>query len=133
MLATLVFLLNPIIGRVLTDIPPLKIDGPDQLHLFADAVRVGNVAVLALLFVLYFSSGKHRRPFAEAGALVAIQMFLFETLGRWPAWEQLYPNLASINPLVLALPGLLLGAIVTIAGWQAGHRQHRSRAGAATA
>jgi hypothetical protein len=133
MLATLVFLLNPIIGRVLTDIPPLKIDGPDQLHLFADAVRVGNGAVLALLFVLFVSSAKHRRPFAEAGVLVAIQMLLFETFGRWPAWEQLYPNLASINPLSLALPGLAIGALVTITGWKAGHRQRRSSAGAATA
>jgi hypothetical protein len=133
MLATLVFLLNPVIGRVLTDIPPLKINGPDQLHLFADAVRVGNVAVLALLFVLYISSAKHRRPIAEAGALVAIQMLLFETFGRWPVWEQLYPSLASINPLALALPGLIIGSIVTIAGWRAGYRRRSSSAGAATA
>jgi hypothetical protein len=124
MLATLVFLLNPVIGRVLTDIPPLKINGPGQLHLFADAVRVGNLAVLVLLFVLYRSSPKHGRPFIEAGALVAVQMLLFETLGRWSVWEQAYPGLASMNAIALALPGLALGAIVTAAGWQAGVRRH---------
>lgn len=126
MLATVVFLLNPVIGRVLTTIPPLQINGPEQLHLFADAVRVGNVAVLALLFALYRSSPKHGRPFVEAGALVALQMFLFETLGRSSAWEQIYPGLASVNAIALAIPGLFVGAFVTFAGWQAGKRQKRT-------
>jgi hypothetical protein len=132
MLATLVFLLNPVIGRVLTDIPPLKINGSDQLHLFADAVRVGNLAVLVFLLVLYRSSPKHGRPFIEAGGLVAIQMLLFETLGRWPVWEEAYPGLASMNAIALALPGLALGTMVTAAGWQAGVRRHDLPAGEAT-
>lgn len=123
MFATLVFLLNPVFGRILTDIPPLRIGGPEQLHLFADAVRVGNVAVLGLLFALYRSSAKHGRPFVEAAGLVAVQMLLFETLGRWSAWEQVYPSLASANAVALALPGLIVGTFVTIAGWQAGMRQ----------
>lgn len=120
MLATLVFLLNPVIGRVLTDIPPLKINGPDELHLFADAVRVGNVAVLALLFMLHRSSGKHSRPFVVAGSLVAFQMVLFETVGRWSAWEQVYPTLAFANPVLFALPGIALAGFVIFAGWRAG-------------
>lgn len=131
MLLTLVFLLNPIIGRVLTNIPPLQIDGPDQLHLFAQAVRVGNGLVIALLLVLYYSSAKHRGPFLEAGALVAIQMLLFETVGRWSVWEQAYPSLASVNAVMLALPGLAIGAIVITAGWQAGVRKRSTGVGEA--
>ncbi|MEO7278012.1 MAG: hypothetical protein ABIW33_08320 [Sphingomicrobium sp.] len=123
MLATVVFLLNPVIGRVLTTIPPLQINGPEQLHLFADAVRVGNVAVLALLFALFRSFPKHGKPFVEAGALVALQMFLFETLGRSSAWEQIYPGLATVNAVALAMAGLAVGALVTFAGWQTGMRR----------
>lgn len=130
MLATLVFLINPVVGRILTDIPPLKINGPDQLYLFADAVRAGNFGVLALLLVLHRSSGKFGQPFVEAAALVALQMFLFETFGRWSVWERAYPSLASVNVLALALPGLAIGVLVTLSGWQAGKRQPSASRGA---
>ena len=124
MLATLVFLINPILGRALTNAPPLAIEGPEQLHLFADAVRVGNIAVLLLLLALYRSSGKHGRVFIEAAVLVGIQMILFDTVGRWPAWEQIYPALASANPFVFALPGIALGLVVTAVGWRMDDPQH---------
>jgi hypothetical protein len=122
MLATLVFLLNPVFGRVLTKIPPLKINELEQLHLFADALRAGNVAVLALLFILYRTSGKHSRPFVESAALVALQMLMFETVGSWSAWEQVYPTLAFANPVLFALPGIAIGGVVIFAGWRAGAR-----------
>jgi hypothetical protein len=129
MLATALFLLNPVIGRLLTDIPPLKIDGPEQLHLFAIAVRVGNLLVLALLFLLYRGSGRHSRPFKVAALFVAMQMLLFETLGPWPAWQRVYAHLADVPALAMAGPalalGLALGLVVTILGWQMGTRRPR--------
>lgn len=122
MLATLVFLINPVIGRLLTDIPPFKIEGDDQLYIFADAVRTGNVSVLVLLAMLYRSSGKNGRPFLEASVFVVIQMLLFETLGRSSAWEQIYSNLAFANPVLVALPGIAIGVLVIVSGWIAGGR-----------
>lgn len=127
MLATLVFLINPIVGRALTNVPPLQINGPEQLYLFAEAVRIGNAAIILLLLVLYSSSRKHGRVYLEAGTLVAIQMLLFDTVGRWSSWEQTYPVLAAANPFVFALPGLVFGIVVVATGWRNGEVQrHKS-------
>lgn len=115
LLGTAIFLLSPIFGRLAAI--PLGITGPVTFHLFGTAVQIGNAVALGVALLLWAANRKHGRPWLVAAGVVAAQMVLIETVGKWAAWEQLFTVTAGIpEPLTFSL-GLAVGALAAWIGW----------------
>lgn len=125
MIATILFLLAPIFGRLLPILPPLAIGGEAELYRFGWSVQVANVLVLALAAALWFHAPKHGRAWLISGALVLLQILLFATVGTWPVWEKLYSGLATMPQGALLGAGLVAGAALSWLGWTAGAKDGR--------
>ena len=126
LLATAVFLLPPILGR-LAPIPmgfsPADPDFFERLH---GGFHVGNVATALIAFFIAWRAGRNGRPFVIAGALVLLSTLLFEVAGGSSAWWALYPHFAELPAMPLALAAGLFGAAVGWAGWRAGSPKARA-------
>lgn len=120
MLATVIFLLPPIIGR-LTAIP-LGVTGPQDFWKFAGGFQATNVLVAAVAFLVAWRRGRYGRPFALAGVLILVSAVLFQTVGNMPAWESLYGAIASWPRAPFALAAGIAGIIISYAGWAGGKR-----------
>lgn len=119
MLATVFFLISPILGRLLPILPPLSISGPHDLYRFGYAVQLGNGVALALALFLYFRARERGRPWLVVAGLIAVQCLLFETLARTAAWDALYASFAGMPVALLVNLGFAAGAAVVWAGWSA--------------
>lgn len=122
LLATALFLMPPIIGRLSPLIPGLAPTGPDDLYKIGYGVQLGNAAAIATALILALRPAKHGRPFIAAAGLLAIGAVLFETIGRWPAWQSLYARVAEVPVLPAILATAAAGAAIAWAGWIAGKR-----------
>jgi glucan phosphoethanolaminetransferase (alkaline phosphatase superfamily) len=128
MLAPVLFLLGPILSRLMPALPPLAITGPETFYRFAYGLHVSNAIAVAIAAFLSWRAPKHGRPFLVVGGLIVLQSLLFETLGRTPDWEALYVSLAQVpTPLVVSL-GLAAGILAGAAGWIAGQKPARREA-----
>lgn len=128
MLAPILFLLPPILARLMPALPPLAITGPETFHRFGYGVQIANAIAVAIAAFLYLKASRHGRPFLIVGGLTILQALLFETLGRLPAWERLYGALADVpTPLVVSL-GFAAGILAGAAGWAAGQKPGRAEA-----
>jgi hypothetical protein len=63
MLATVVFLLPPILGRLAPVLPPLSVAGPQDFWKLGIGFQLANGLTAAIAFFLAIRSGKHGRPF----------------------------------------------------------------------
>jgi len=122
MLATVIFLLPPILGRLMPILPPLAIAGPADFWKLGIGFQLANAITAALAFGLALRSGRHGRPFFLAGAATLLAALLFEFLGPLPAWQALFVQFAVVPPLPFALAAALIGAGIAYAGWTAGRR-----------
>lgn len=130
MLAPILFLLPPIVSRLLPILPPFAIAGPDTFYRFAYGVQASLGLTVALAAFLYLRAPGHGRPYLIVGGLTALQILLFETVGRMPAWESLYASLGHVpTPLVASL-GLAAGILAGAAGWIGGQPPARREAAA---
>jgi len=120
MLATAIFLLPPIFGR-LTAIP-LGVTGPEDFHLLSPGFQAANALTAAIAFGLAWWRGKHGRPFVIAGALTVAGAILFETVGGMPAWQALYARAADLPKAPFMLAAGVAGIAIAYAGWVAGRR-----------
>ncbi|MDP9422725.1 MAG: hypothetical protein M3Q19_07820 [Pseudomonadota bacterium] len=123
MLATLLFVVAPIVFRLLpTFIPFFRSGTPETAHRFSYAMGVGNGVAVAIALYLYSRAPKHGRPFLLAAGIIAAQEVLFETLGRLPAWAPVFARVADVNlPFLLTLTGIVsLG--IAWHGWVSGAR-----------
>lgn len=128
MLAPILFLLPPILSRLIPALPPLAVTGPETFYRFGYGVHVADAIAVAVAALLYWKAPKHGRPFAIVGGLVLLQSLLFETLGQAPAWERLYSALAGVpTPIVVGI-GLAAGVLAGAAGWTAGQPPNRREA-----
>lgn len=130
MLAPILFLLPPILSRLMPALPPLAITGPETFYRFGYGVHLADGIAVAVAAFLYLRAPRHGRPYLVVGGLVLVQSLLFETLGRTPGWEALYASLARVpTPLVVSL-GLAAGILAGAAGWIAGQKPARREAAA---
>ncbi len=120
MLAPVLFLLPPILSRLMPALPPLAIAGPADFHRFGYGVHIADALAVALAAALYLHAPKWGRPWLVVGALVAAQSLAFETLGRTAAWERLFEAIGSVPTALVATLGLAAGAAAAWAGWAAG-------------
>ena len=122
MLATVIFLLPPILGRLTPILPPLAINGPEDFWKLGIGFQLANAITAAIAFVLALRSGRHGRPFFLAGAAIVLGGLLFQFLGPLTAWRQLFAQFAGMPPMPLALAAGLAGAGIGYAGWIGGRR-----------
>jgi hypothetical protein len=132
MLATVLFVIAPIVWRLLQSfIPFFENDTPETAWRFSYAMGVGNAVAISIALYLYWKAPKHGRPFLLVAGIVAAQQILFETLGRLPGWSPIFARVADANlPLLLTLTGIV-GLGIALHGWVAGARPAAPRAAAA--
>jgi len=130
MLAPVLFLLGPILSRLMPALPPLAIAGPETFYRFAYGLHLANGIAVAVAAFLYVKAPRHGRPFLIVGGLVLLQSLLFETLGRTRGWEALYASLAEVPAALLVSLGLAAGILAGAAGWIGGQPPARREAAA---
>ncbi|MDG2535025.1 hypothetical protein P6144_15300 [Sphingomonas sp. HITSZ_GF] len=122
MLATVLFLLPPILGRLMPILPPLAIHGPGDFWKLGIGFQLANAVTAAIAFGLAFASGRHGRPFFLAGGVTLLAALLFEFLGPLAAWKAFFVHFAAVPALPFAFAAGLIGAGIGYAGWIAGRR-----------
>jgi hypothetical protein len=120
MLATVIFLLPPIFGRLMAI--PLGVTGPDDFEKLGTGFQIANGITAAIAFWLAFRSGKHGRPWTLAGILTIVGAVLYQLIGELPAWRALYANTADLPAAPFMLAAGLAGIAIAYAGWTSGRR-----------
>ncbi|HYJ84027.1 MAG TPA: hypothetical protein VEW26_14435, partial [Allosphingosinicella sp.] len=120
MIAPVLFLLGPILSRLMPALPPLAVTGPETFHRFAYGLHLSNGIAVAVAAWLYLKAPRHGRPYLIVGGLIVLQSLLFETLGRTGSWVDLYASLAQVPTALVAGLGLAAGILAGAAGWIAG-------------
>ena len=121
LLATVIFLLPPIFGRLYASVPPFAPFDGDFTRMGV-AFQLANATAAAIAFGLAVRSGKHGRPWALAGILTVVAALLYQTVGGTAAWQALFARCATLPIGPLALVAGLSGVIVAYAGWTLGKR-----------
>jgi len=124
LLATALFLLPPILGRLSPFLPGLAINGPADFVKLGIGFQIAN-AVTALIALIIAWRSRVGRPFYEAAALVALSALLYQTIGGWSAWQALYARFADVPVLPFALAAGAAGIAIGWAGWTTGSRNVR--------
>jgi len=119
MLATLFFLIAPILSRLLPILPPLAIAGPADFGNFAIGVHIANAVAALIALVLALRAPKHGRAWLIVAGLAVLQSVAFETLGRSAAWEASFVSLASVPTALLASMGFAVAVGAIWIGWSA--------------
>lgn len=122
MLATVFFLLPPILGRLAPALPPLTPSGPQDMWKLGVGFQLANAIAAGIPFILAWRTPKHGRPFIEVGTLIVVGALLYQTVGGTAAWRQLFAQAANIPAPALALAAGVAGVLVGYAGWIAGRR-----------
>ena len=123
MIATLLFLVSPVIWRLLENYIPVFDSGtPETQHRFSYAMAAGNAGALALTWYLYRLAPRHGRPFLIVIGFIAAQQVLFETVGRLDAWARIFRQLAFANSAVLLILTGIASLAIAWLGWVAGKR-----------
>jgi hypothetical protein len=122
LLATAIFLLPPILGRLAPI--PLGIDfsQPGAFEQLGTGFHLGNVLTALISFAIAARSGRNGKPFVIAGVLSLLASLLFEFPGATETWSALYRNAALIPLLPMVASATIAGAVVGWAGWVAGKR-----------
>ena len=120
MLATSLFLLPPIFGRL--SAIPLGVRGPEDFEKLGTGFQIANGIVAGIALWLAFRSGKHGRPWALAGILTLVGALLYQTIGGMAAWRELYIGTADLPTAPFMLAAGLAGIAIGYAGWTAGRR-----------
>lgn len=131
LLATAIFLVPPILGRLSPLLPGLAIEGPADFVKLGTGFQIAN-GVTALIALAIGLRTRNGRPFYVAAALVALSALLYQTIGGWRPWEVLYARMAVLPVAPFALAAAVAGTAIGWAGWTAG-RQLAAPRGAMTA
>lgn len=122
LLATAIFLLPPIFGRLAPIPMGIDFTQPGAFERLGPAFHVGQMVSALAAFAIAASARRTGRPFVIAGLLTILGSLLFEVPGGTAAWKGLYVHAAAIPTLPMAIAAALAGAAVGWAGWVAGRR-----------
>lgn len=120
MLATSLFLLPPVFGRLAPlamGLDPTATDFFERMHM---GFHYGNIVPALIAFLIAWRAGSNGRPFALVGVLTLVGSVLFEVPGGTAAWARFYSLFADLPTAGLAVLAAAFGAAVGWAGWQAG-------------
>ena len=130
MLATVLLLLPPILGRLVPLLPPLAIHGPEEFWKLVPAFQMANAISLTIALVLYLRARPYGGPFLLTAGAIALGATLFQFVGPLPAWVSLFGKLADVPSLPAILTTAAIGAAISWAGWRAGKRPSRGSSAA---
>jgi len=122
LLATVIFLLPPVFGRLAPIPMGLDFSQPDVFEKMGPGFLAAQVFTALVSFVIAAADRRRGRPFVVAGLLTLLAGLLFEYPGGTEAWQSLYRNVASIPTLPFTIAAAIGGAAVGWAGWIAGKR-----------
>lgn len=128
MLGTVMFVVAPIIWRLLENYVPMF---SEEAVSFDYPFAVGNAAACVIALVFYWRAPKHGRPWLLIAAIIAAQAILFLTVGKWPAWAPIFASVAAANLLFLLVVTAIASIGIAWHGWIAGARPHAPAAVAA--
>jgi hypothetical protein len=130
MLATVFFLIPPIIARLMPALPPLAITGPETFYRFAYGVLIAFALTTALALALAVRAPKHGRPWLILAGLLVAHAAVFQTVGQSETWERLFASLAGVPVPLLVSVAFAVSIAATWAGWLAGMSPGRPRTAA---
>lgn len=122
LLATAIFLLPPIFGRIAPLPMGIDFSQPGAFEAMGPSFHIGNAASALIAFAIAASNRRHGKPFVVAGLLILLSSILFEVPGGTAWWKAIYVHAADIPTLPMALAAALAGTAVGWAGWVAGKR-----------
>lgn len=122
LLATAIFLLPPIFGRLAPIPMGLDFSQPEAFAQMGPSFHIGNLVSALIAFAIAASDRRNGKPFVIAGLLIIASTILFEVPGGTAAWKSLYVHAADIPTLPMAIAAALAGAAVGWAGWVAGKK-----------
>lgn len=128
MLATMLFLLPPILGRLAPLLPGLGISGPADFWKLGIGFQLAHSVAAATAFLLAARSGPYRRPWIFAGVGVLLAALMFQTVGGMPEWRSFMLHVATWPVWPLTVAAALGGVAVAASGWIAGSPGIRSAA-----
>lgn len=113
MLATVLLLATPITSRFLNFyVPGMKIEGPEDMHLFAVGVHLSNAIGLAIAVGLHLQARRHGLPFLLAAVFLVASSISFQWLAAASLWQATFRGIGMLPSVVVVALGLLLGALV---------------------
>jgi hypothetical protein len=120
MLATVIALLPPILGR-LSGIP-LGVRGPGTFELLYPGFVIAQLLAAGIAFSIARGRGADGRPWVIAGLLSLFGAFAFHTIGGTQAWQDAFATIGTwpAEPFMLAAGGA--GALIAWSGWVQGRR-----------
>lgn len=123
LLATIFFLMPPILGRLAPALPPLTPTGPQDFWKLGIGFQLANALTAAIAFFLAWRSGQHGRPYVLAGMLTLLAMLLYQFVGGTAWWAGLFSRFADVPTAPFALIAGLAGLAIAYLGWTAGRRE----------
>ena len=120
MLATALFLLPPIFGR-LSGIP-LGVRGPEDFAKLEVGFQAANLMAAGVGLWLAFRPAKHGKPFLHAAGFILLSAILFQTVGTWPQWETFVAGAANWPRVPVTAFAAIAAIAIAWAGWVAGKR-----------
>lgn len=120
LLATAIFLLPPILGRLINALPLFAPTGPEDFGKLAAGFQLANAAAAAIALLLAWRARPDGRPFLLAAALTVFMALLFQFVGGTAWWLALYARVADVPTAPFAAAAALAGILVGWAGWTAG-------------
>ena len=131
MLATVFFLIPPIVSRLMPALPPLAITGPETFYRFGYGIHIAFALTAAFAIALAARAPKHGRPWLVVAGLVAAQAVLFQTVGQTQVWGRLYASLGEVPVPLLVSISFAVSVAAIWAGWLAGVPPQKRGAAAA--
>jgi hypothetical protein len=122
MLATSLFLLPPIFGRIAGALPMIGPSGPADFWKLDIAFQLGNAASIAVALVIAWRSGRGGSPFRLVAGLILVSALLYQFAGPAGWWQALYRQAATLPVAPVAVAIALAGAAIAYAGWVGGRR-----------
>lgn len=113
MLATVFLLATPIASRLFNFyVPGLRVEGPEDMHLFVVGVHLGNGIALAIALGLYLKARRHGLPFLLTGLFLVLSSLSFQWLAAGAPWQAVFRGIGQMHAASLVGLGLLLGVLV---------------------
>jgi len=120
LLATVILLLPPILGRIAPLPLGLEISGPADFWKLGIGFQAANGVTALLAFAIALWRGRNGLPFVFAGVAVLIAAALYQTLGAASVWQGLFAAMARLPITPLAIAAGLAGGAIAASGWLAG-------------
>jgi len=123
MLATPLILFESPLSRVFgTWMPGLTIQGPQDFDRLIPTILWAMAVELVVIAGIWFKYREKAKPFLVAALFIVGQMLTMGLLADNAVLEGLLVELARVPSAVVVMTGMIIGAVTSWSGWQAGKR-----------